>query len=101
MAEYLQRGFIFCSSKMAQRKHKKSTEAATEANIQDGKDFKASNPPTLNGYILINPFVSIILVAVTKYLVGMTQSGEGHTGSQVRSHSPYGERPAPFLALGA
>lgn len=69
MAEYLQRNFIFCASKMAQRKQNKSTEAATEANIQDGKDFKASNFLTLNGYVLINPFTCIILVVVTKYLV--------------------------------
>lgn len=69
---------------MAQRRCKKSTEAATKANIKDGKDFKASNLSTLNGYILINSSVFVILVAVANYLVGVTQHGEVHIGSQFR-----------------
>lgn len=63
---------------------KKSTEVATQANIQDEKDFKASNLLNLSGYILISSSVLIILVAVAKYVVGATQSREVHTGSQFK-----------------
>jgi hypothetical protein len=36
--------------------------------------------------------VFVILVAVANYLVGVTQHGEVHIGSQFRWHGPYGDR---------